>query len=417
MAVRITISSDVGQVVFDDPAGVQQSDLVFWFNADSQPHFPIPGCGNLRVSPGNTSPQYHPFVDSTSLFPGVQQSSIGPANWPPSSLPPPLAITYVCALHEGEEGTLTVAPDNPPPYPGSLAISPRSVPINIRRNAGGVVFETVDVAQGDSVEWFNQDNEVHWPVPNCTGLLVAPQESSNAIQPGAFNCPRSPNADTLNNALISSPAPLPTSIVYGCAMPGHGAESGTINVYDNLAPVIAPAVLQQQGIPIEIVTGGKSPYTIAPSNNPLFTLQETPPAGSSGGVAAVLTQSPSNTTLTSVQVDVTDALNKTLSGTIQVQIYLPMTPVKQPPSVTQQNVPVLVVSGGLSPYTITQDPAHPELTIEEMPPTGSSAGVAVVLTKPSAKNGATTVQINVTDAFKNTFNLAVPIVIGENANA
>ena len=304
MAVQILIHRENGKVVFDAPQNAQQSDLVFWRNADTQAHYPVPGCTNLKVAPGQST-QAHPyqgFPDTTSQL--------------------PLTVDYICALH-GEQGRMVISADTPASPPaGAPAIDPQNVAIHIGR---GGVFATVDVAQGDSVYWVNDDSVEHWPVPNCTGLLTQPNQSSNPVQPATSNAPRSPYT---NPGLVTTgPSPLPMAIAYGCAIAGHENESGTINIYDNLAPVLAQAnppvpapTNAGQGIPVTIVTGGKSPYTIQQDPaHPQVTLIEQPPAGSSGGVAMVVNQPPSNTTI-SLQVNVTDALRKNLNQAITVII-------------------------------------------------------------------------------------------------
>lgn len=304
MAVQILIQRQSGKVVFDSPQNAQQSDLVFWRNADSQPHYPVPGCTNLKVAPGKSTAAspYQGFPDTTSQL--------------------PLTVNYICALH-GEQGSMVIKADTPASPPaGAPAIDPQNVAIHIRR---GGVFDTVDVAQGDSVYWVNDDAQEHWPVPNCTGLLTSPNQSSNPVQPATSNAPRSPY--TSPALPTTGPSPLPMAITYGCAIAGHENESGTLNIYDNLAPVLAVGgaggpTITAQGIPITIVTGGKSPYRIAQDPaNPHLQQIEQPPAGSSGGVAVILTQSATNGTI-NLQVDVTDALGKNLTQTVPVVIAL-----------------------------------------------------------------------------------------------
>jgi len=304
MAVQIAIHRESGKVVFDTPAGVQQSDLVFWLNNDSQAHFPIPGCTALRVGAGKTTSAapYQGFPDTTPNL--------------------PLTIPYICALHPGESGTLTISADSAgSPVAGSAAISPQAVAINIRRSGASVVFDSVDVAQGDTVYWSNQDSTDHWPVPNCSGLLVTPGKSSNGVQLATANFPRSPYVDPTVNGAIAGPSPLPMALTYGCAIPGHESESGTINIYDNLSALPAPPNVAQQGIPITILTGGKSPYTIVQDPaHPELTIMEQPPAGSSGGVAVVLNQAPKTTGTITLQVNVTDGLGKKFNQAIQINI-------------------------------------------------------------------------------------------------
>jgi hypothetical protein len=315
MAVQILIHRSNGKVVFDPPDNPQQSDLLFWHNQDGEAHFPVPGCTNLLVGPGQSTSAapYQPFPDTTSSL--------------------PLTIDYVCALHNGEGGTMIISADPAPPLPGSAPIDPAAVPIPIRRSGDGVIFGTVDVAQGDTVYWQNHDTNEHWPVPNCTGLLVPPGKSSNSTQPATANFPRSPNLPGVNP--YSGPAPLPMALTYGCAIPGHEGETGTINVYDNMAaapltpapqlnyPPLPPTVLQV-GLPIIIVTGGKSPYTIVQDTAyPQLTLVEMEPAGSSSGVAVVLNAAPTQSSLVPLNVQVTDGLGKTLKQVINVCIQGP----------------------------------------------------------------------------------------------
>ena len=298
MAVQIAIHRDSGKVVFDSPPNVQQSDLVFWYNGDAEAHFPVPGCGALKVGPGKSTPAYQPFPDTTPLL--------------------PLTIDYSCAIHPAESGTFVVSADTAgSPTPGSAAIDPQNVAIAIDR---GGRFATVDVAQGDTVHWVNGDAQEHWPVPNCTGLLVKPAQSSNAVQPATFNFPRSPYA---TGAAIAGPSPLPMALTYGCAIPGHEKESGTINIYDNLASVAPFETISatQPGLPVPLLTGGKSPYTIVQDPaHPEVTVVEQPPEGSSGGIAVVLNTTPASSGAITLQVNVTDALGKNFNEPVSITI-------------------------------------------------------------------------------------------------
>src|SRR5260370_7928287 len=107
MAVQIAIHRDSGNVVFDSPQNVQQSDLVFWYNGDSEAHFPIPGCGALRVAPGQSTKAnpYQGFPDTTPDL--------------------PLTINYTCAIHPAESGTMVVSADTAgSPPAGSARIHP-----------------------------------------------------------------------------------------------------------------------------------------------------------------------------------------------------------------------------------------------------------------------------------------------------
>ena len=301
MAVQIAIHREGGTVVFDSPQGAQQSDLLFWLNNDSEPHYPIPGCGSLRVGPGKTTSAapYQGFPDTTSLL--------------------PLTIQYTCALHAGESGTVTISADSAgSPVAGSAAIDPQSVAIHIGK---GGSFATVDVAQGDTVYWNNQDSVEHWPVPNCTGLLVSPGKTTNGVQLATSNSPRSPFVDPAVNGSIAGPPPLPMAITYGCAISGHGSESGTINIYDNLSALPSAPTASQPGLPVQIVTGGKSPYNcVQDPAHPELTIQEMTPAGTSSGVAVILNETPKTTGAITLQVDVTDGLGKHFKQAIPINL-------------------------------------------------------------------------------------------------
>jgi hypothetical protein len=319
MSVQIKIDRQGGSVVFTPAGQVAQSDLVFWFNGDTQPHFPIPGCGSLRVKPGGTTPAYQPF--------------------PSYEIQPTGAVTfsYGCALHTGESGSVSVIGDPAPPAPPPPGINPRTVPINISRAGGSVAFDTVNVAQADTVAWTNHDSVDHWPVPNCSGLLVQPGKTSNPVQLATSDFPRS--ATAAGTSLLAGPPALPMAITYGCAIPGHESESGTINVYDNLAALPS---LQDQDL--------------------------------DGG-------------------------------------YWKAVPL---PTITTAGLQFALVSGGMSPYTIVQDPAYPQIELVETDPPGSSSGVSMVLAKKgSLPNGTITLQVNVTDALGRTLTAGRQIAIQE----
>lgn len=280
MSVQIVI--DEGGVF--QPATINQRDLVFWYNKDDQAHYPVPGCSkippdgaSLEVPPGDTTPKYQP-APSPNL---------------------PVTITYGCAIagHESESGTITVNADSGQPATGTPA-GPDSKTIAI--SAGGV-FATVDVHQSDTVAWQNDDSKTHYPVPNCTGLLVQSQGVSNQLQPEA-------------------PWGLPMAITYGCAMPGHGSESGTINVYADFVAAASPIALSASANTAAIATGGKSPYKLVNDPNyPFLTLQEAPPAGSSAGVNIVLGSS-QGTAQINYQLNVTDALGTNINTAIQINL-------------------------------------------------------------------------------------------------
>lgn len=274
MSVKIVIQSGG---VFENPTA-QQSDLVFWFNDDTQPHYPIPGCSGLRVAPGATTPKYQPA--------------------PAPSIP--LTIDYSCALHPAEKAQLTVNPDASGAVTGSPAgTTNREIAID----AGGS-FATIDVTQSDTVTWVNRDTQEHFPVPNCFGLHVEPQAVSNALQP--------------------APTPaLPMSIAYGCAIAGHESEQGMINVYnDFVAAGPVTLTLTPPYVAVAVATGGKSPYRIVQDANvPYITAAETTPAGSSAGISIILNAAPpAGTTAVNYQLNATDAFGTQIDTPIAVTL-------------------------------------------------------------------------------------------------
>jgi hypothetical protein len=277
MSAQIRIERN-GSVSFKAPDGVQQTDLVFWHNYDSEPHFPVPGATALKVEPGQTTPKFAPTPQPTY----------------------PVTITYGCAIHPDESGTLVVNDVTPPSTP--TGTNGTGAPIEIAIRAGGV-FQEVNVSQPDSVAWKNEDTQAHWPVPNCSGLRVKAGQSSSALQPA-------PNPN------------VPMTILYGCAIEGHEAEQGTINIYNSFAAVTAPNTLSATVVSTPIATGGMSPYTLRPDpSQPQLTLRETTPAGSSTGVTIALVTPTAITPATiNYALDVTDGLGNTVSQSIPITI-------------------------------------------------------------------------------------------------
>ncbi len=290
MSVQIVIKPGG---VFENP-GANQRDLVFWYNTDTQPHYPVIGCSHLKVEPKQDTSKY-PYSPAANFQAGV-----------PSPLTGPLTIDYTCAIHDGEAGQLTVNADL-----GSVAgtvitlvppaASGKGKVINI---GPGGEFETVDVAQSDTLVWKNNDSQTHFPVPNCTGLRVEPEDVSNSLQPAPTYL-------------------LPMAIVYGCAMPGHESESGTINVYGDFI-VPATQLTLSSATPFAAVaaaTGGKSPYAIVQDGSlPYITAVETTPAGSSAGVSVVLNAVPTFLRKVNYQLNVTDALGNQIGITLQITL-------------------------------------------------------------------------------------------------
>ena len=92
---------------------------------------------------------------------------------------------------------------------------PDGTRIDINRVNGKVVFTQVTVTQSQVVFWNNNDSEAHWPI----------QGPRFQIGPGG-------NSDDST----VYPAPLPTTIYYGCAIQGHENERGSIVVYADFLP-------------------------------------------------------------------------------------------------------------------------------------------------------------------------------------
>jgi hypothetical protein len=259
---------------------VNQSDLVFWYNDDRQTHYPVPRCEGLEVQPGGTTSAYQP----------IPQPAF------------PVTVKYVCALHPGESGDLTVQDD--PGGPAQTAGTVNATPKEIVIGPGGK-FAPIDVMESDNVVWKNDDRQAHWPVPNCSGLLVKPQAVSNAAQ---FFPP----------ALLG---PLPIS--YGCAVKGHESERGTINVYLDFALGTQPVAVSSDTpyVAAAIVTGGKSPYVVVPDASvPYLSVIDTTPAGSSTGLSVILNAAPPSKGTINYQLNVTDALGNKIDQSVQIAI-------------------------------------------------------------------------------------------------
>ena len=275
--VRMTVQIKIGRGGSFPDATVTQSDLVFWYDDDAQPHYPVPRCEALEAQPGQITAAYQP----------IPQPAF------------PTTVRYICAIHPQESGNLTVGddPNAAPQIAGT--VNPASQQIRI---GPGGKFAPIDVYQSDTVVWKNDDRVAHWPVPNCTGLRVQPQGVSNAAQ---FFPPALPGA-------------LPIS--YGCAIEGHESEQGAINVYPDFAAV-SPLELSSAAPATAIVTGGKSPYDIVQDPNfPYLTVSETTPAGSSAGLTITLGSGAPGTATINYQLKATDGLGTTIDQPVQITI-------------------------------------------------------------------------------------------------
>jgi hypothetical protein len=129
---------------------------------------------------------------------------------------------------------------------------PDGTRIDINRVNGSVVFTQITVTRSQVVFWRNNDPDAaHWP-----------------IQGPRFQIGPSGKSDDLT----VYPAPLPTTIYYGCAVAGHESERGSIIVYDDFLPSqiknnILPGGIKGSPYPTtNLATGGKSDYTFSITN-------------------------------------------------------------------------------------------------------------------------------------------------------
>ena len=176
--------------------------------------------------------------------------------------------------------------------------------ININRNAQGrVVFDVISVEVSDDVFWQNNDTQPHWPVPWCSGLRMDPSKPSNVFQ-----------------AYPSGSPTLPQTVVYGCAMPGHGAEQGVIYVYNDFSIASSQIAGEAgQAATVAVARGGKSPYAISATGLPNWvSLAETAPVDSSAGISATLTNPPAGDF--AFTLNTTDALGKNIQQQITISI-------------------------------------------------------------------------------------------------
>ena len=131
---------------------------------------------------------------------------------------------------------------------------PDGTRIDINRVNGSVVFTQVTVTQSQVVFWRNNDKEPHWPIQGPR-FQVGPGGSSDDS--------------------TVYPAPLPTTIYYGCAIQGHENERGSIIVYADFLPSqvknnVLPAGTKGAAYTVQnLATGGMSPYTFSTTSGSL----------------------------------------------------------------------------------------------------------------------------------------------------
>jgi len=122
--------------------------------------------------------------------------------------------------------------------------------INITRDSSGnVTFEEVSIDVTENVFFTNLDTQAaHWPYLAFCDNQIGPAPSPNSSQ-----C-----------TVVQQPPIF--QFLYGCKL--HDNERGIINVYPQLAAVNqaltpAPVPVNKPLVkPVQVVSGGKSPYTI-----------------------------------------------------------------------------------------------------------------------------------------------------------
>ena len=181
---------------------------------------------------------------------------------------------------------------------------PDGTRIDIIRVNGLVIFTQVTVTQSQVVFWQNNDPDApHWPI----------QGPRFQIGPGG-------NSD---NATVY-PAPLPTTICYGCAIPGHENERGSIIVYADFLPSqvknsILPAGTKGTAYTAQnLATGGMPPYTFSVTSGSLPPgMSITVPTNNTG---ITIGGTPTQSGMFSFTVNATDHLQNTVEQTFTITI-------------------------------------------------------------------------------------------------
>jgi hypothetical protein len=181
---------------------------------------------------------------------------------------------------------------------------PDGTRIDINRVNGTVVFTTVTVTRSQVVFWHNNDSEAaHWP-----------------IQGPRFQIGSSNNSDDLT----VYPAPLPTTIYYGCAIPGHENERGSIVVYDDFLPSQIKNNKLDDGKngtaypTTNLATGGKSNYTFSITNGsvpPGMTIN-----GTTNNTGITIAGTPTQSGTFTFTLNANDSLQNNIQQTFTVTI-------------------------------------------------------------------------------------------------
>lgn len=274
--------------------------------------------------------------------------------------------------------------------------------IRITIGSGGS-FPATTVNQSDLVFWFNDDKQMHYPIPRCEQLHVDPGQTTPAYQP------------------VPQPT-FPTTIEYGCAL--HPKESGQLTVdNDPGGPAQAAGTVSATSKTIDIGPGGAfGTIDVVQSDTVVWTNNDRQahwPVPNCTGLR-VTKQAVSNAAQffppplgapLPISYGCAIAGHESEQGTINV--YVDFVVAAQPITVSSATpyAAVAIVTGGKSPYTVVQDPNVPYLTVLETTPAGSSAGLSVILNAAPPAKTTITYQLNVSDALGNSFNEPVQITI------
>lgn len=142
--------------------------------------------------------------------------------------------------------------------------------ININRDPqGNVTFDEVCINPTENVFFTNLDpQEAHWPYlnPKASAPDFCDNQLGAAPSPNSSQCnvppPKIPNKNPPPDFTYQPP---PYVVNYGCKF--HPTEQGTVHVKPQLAaannPLPAAKVNQALPAPVQVVSGGKSPYAIS----------------------------------------------------------------------------------------------------------------------------------------------------------
>lgn len=142
--------------------------------------------------------------------------------------------------------------------------------ININRNPDGTVtYDEVWIDPTENVFFTNLDQkEAHWPYidPNASSPDFCDNQLGAAPSPNSSQCPvPPPKVPNKKPPPELANATAPYVVNYTCKF--HSNERGTVNVLPQMAAknttLPAATVNQPLPAPVQVVTGGKSKYTIS----------------------------------------------------------------------------------------------------------------------------------------------------------